>query len=220
MSVDLAGGVSIQSLPDSATIAGTVGDDEVVLVWTGDTFFAVVAHCTHYRGKLADGLVVGSTIRCPLHHACFDLATGEAVRAPALDPIACWQVRREGDRVCVGEKMAPRAPAVVTDRSRHPSSIIIMGGGAAGLAAADMLRRDGYGGPITMISADADPPVDRPNLSKDYLAGEAQDDWIPLWPAEWYVDRRVDLVLDSRVIVTCFLTPLAGRLAFAAHAGQ
>jgi NADPH-dependent 2,4-dienoyl-CoA reductase/sulfur reductase-like enzyme len=82
--------------------------------------------------------------------------------------------------------------------SQHPSSIAILGGGAAGLAAVDMLRREGYAGPIAMISADADPPVDRPNLSKDYLAGEAQPDWIPLWPEDLYREKRVDLVLRAR----------------------
>jgi len=199
MSVDLTAGVPTASLPEGAALSGTVGDDEVVLVRTGDRFFAVGAHCTHYRGALAEGLVVGGTIRCPLHHACFDLVTGEAVRAPALDPIGCWRVERQGERVFVREKMPPRAPVVMTDRSRHPQSIVIVGGGAAGLAAADMLRREGYDGPITMLSGDADPPVDRPNLSKDYLAGEAQDDWIPLWPADLYAERRVDLVLGVRV---------------------
>jgi NADPH-dependent 2,4-dienoyl-CoA reductase/sulfur reductase-like enzyme len=77
--------------------------------------------------------------------------------------------------------------------------VVIVGGGAAALAAADMLRREGYAGPVTLISADSDAPVDRPNLSKDYLAGEAQEDWMPLWPPETYTQRRVDLVLGRRV---------------------
>jgi len=80
-----------------------------------------------------------------------------------------------------------------------PSSIMIVGGGAAGVAAAEMVRRQGYDGPLTLISADADPPVDRPNLSKDYLAGEAQDDWIPLWGDDFYKEQRIDLVLNRRV---------------------
>ncbi len=198
MSADLTAGVQADSLASGGTLAGRVGDDEVVLVRSGDRFFAVGAHCTHYRGALAEGLVVGDTIRCPLHHACFDLASGEALRAPALDPVACWRVERRGDAVFVREKLAPHAPAVATAGRSHPSSVVIVGGGAAGLAAADMLRREGFAGPITMISADADPPVDRPNLSKDYLAGEAQDDWMPLWPADLYAERRVELVLGSR----------------------
>jgi len=198
VAVDLTAGVKADSLADGGTLAGRVGEDEVVLARSGDRYFAVGAHCTHYHGALADGLVVGSTIRCPLHHACFDLATGEAVRAPALDPISCWRVERQGDAIVVREKASP-APGRRAAPANHPASIVIVGGGAAGLAAADMLRREQYGGPITMISADADPPVDRPNLSKDFLAGEAQDDWIPLWPPDLYADRRVALVLGSRV---------------------
>ena len=197
MSTDLTAGVPFDSLRDGGTLAGRVGEDDVVLVRRGDRVFAIGAHCTHYRGPLADGLVVGDTVRCPLHHACFDLATGEALRAPALDPLACWRVERQGGLVVVREKL-PAKPRAASTGARHPSSIVIVGGGAAGLAAVDMLRRDGYDGPIAMISADADPPVDRPNLSKDYLAGEAQDDWIPLWPADLYRDKHVDLVLNAR----------------------
>ncbi len=159
MDTDLSAGVRADSLGDRSTLAGRVGEDEVVLVRSGERFFAVGAHCTHYRGALADGLVVGNTIRCPLHHACFDLTTGEALRAPALDPIACWRVERRGDTVFVRDKVPSQTPAVTSGSGRHPSSIIIVGGGAAGLAAADMLRREAYEGPITMISADADPPV-------------------------------------------------------------
>ena len=195
--VDLTAGVKVSAIPDEGTLAGHVGEDEVVLVRRGERLFAIGAHCTHYRGALADGLVVDDTIRCPLHHACFDLASGEALRAPALDPIACWKVERRGDSVFVNEKLpAQAAPAA---SASHPSSVVIIGGGAAGLAAADMLRRDGYGGSIAMISADADTPVDRPNLSKDYLAGEAQDDWMPLWPAVLFKERKIDLLLGTRV---------------------
>ncbi len=198
--IDLTAGVSADSLGDGATLAGKVGKDDVVLVRSGDRFFAIGARCTHYRGPLAEGLVVDGTVRCPLHHACFDLATGEALRAPALDPIPRWRVERRGDQVVVGEKLpAPAEESTAIDPA-HPRSIVIVGGGVAGLAAADMLRREGYSGPIAMISADADPPVDRPNLSKDYLAGEAQEDWIPLWPESLYKERRVDLVLGAHVV--------------------
>ncbi|MGC4084196.1 MAG: FAD-dependent oxidoreductase [Vicinamibacterales bacterium] len=199
MSVDLTLGVHVDLLRDRSITSGHVGDKEVALVRIGDRFFAVGAHCTHYHGPLADGLVVGQTIRCPLHHACFDLESGEALRAPALDPIACWQVERRDDHVFVHDKLPARTHDSATLRNQHPSSIVIVGGGAAGLAAVDMLRRRNYDGPITMLSADTDPPVDRPNLSKDFLAGEARDEWMPLWPPELYAERRVDLVLGTRV---------------------
>jgi NADPH-dependent 2,4-dienoyl-CoA reductase/sulfur reductase-like enzyme/nitrite reductase/ring-hydroxylating ferredoxin subunit len=198
---DLSKGVAVRALEDGKAVLGFAGDDDVMLVRAGDRFFAVGAHCTHYRGNLADGLVVDDTVRCPLHHACFSLGTGEALRAPALDPIACWRVERQGDTVFVREKLSTAQPATGSaDAQRHaPSSVVIVGGGAAGLAAADMLRREGYEGPVTLISADTDPPVDRPNLSKDYLAGEAQDDWIPLWPSETYAEKHIDLLLNRRV---------------------
>ena len=178
-------------------ILGHVGDKDVIVVRSGTGLFAVGANCTHYRGPLAEGLVVGDTIRCPLHHACFSLRTGEALRAPALDPIACWRVEREGDRIFVREKIQTTEPTLSIPT--RPSSMVIVGGGAAGVAAAEMIRRQGYDGPLTMISADADPPVDRPNLSKDYLAGEAQDDWIPLWPAEFYAEKKIEMLLGQRV---------------------
>jgi apoptosis-inducing factor 3 len=198
---DLAAGVPANSLASGASLAGRVGDDEVLLVRNGDRFFAIGAHCTHYHGALADGLVVGNTVRCPLHHACFDLETGDALRAPALDAIACWRVERSADTVFVREKLAAsqRRATTAAGSKGQPSSIVIIGGGGAGLAAADMLRREGYNGPVTMISADSDPPVDRPNLSKDFLSGEAQDDWIPMWPADLYKERRIELLLGSRV---------------------
>jgi apoptosis-inducing factor 3 len=209
---DFRSGFSLQNLTDGAMVVGSVDGDEVVLARRGDELFAVGAHCTHYHGPLADGLIVGDTVRCPWHHACFSLRTGEPLRAPALDPIACWRTERVGNMVFVREKLresadAPLAQATAPDRAQHsrklaapamPGSVVIVGGGAAGLAAADMLRRQGYGGSLTMISADDAPPCDRPNLSKDFLAGTAQEDWIPLRPPEYYTEQRIDLVLNAR----------------------
>src|SRR4030095_1411393 len=106
--------------------------------------------CTHYHGPLADGLVVGDEVRCPWHHACFSLRTGEALRAPALDAIQCGRVEQAGEKVLIKEKLPPAAPTPIPE-STHPSSIVIVGGGAAGLAAADMLRRKGYKGSVRMI---------------------------------------------------------------------
>jgi NADPH-dependent 2,4-dienoyl-CoA reductase/sulfur reductase-like enzyme/nitrite reductase/ring-hydroxylating ferredoxin subunit len=199
---DFKSGISIHDLPDNGVVLGRVDGDEVILARTGDEVFAVGASCTHYHGPLAEGLVVGDTVRCPWHHACFSLRTGEALRAPALDPIACWRVERAGDVVYVRDKLddadKPGAKPAVRTRTT-PASVVIAGGGGAGLAAADMLRREGYDGPVTIISADDSPPCDRPNLSKDYLAGTAQEDWIPLRPPEFYSEQRIDLVLRSRV---------------------
>ena len=195
---DLKKGVRLASIPDGGKLLGAVDGEDVLLVRHGTESFAVGAHCTHYHGPLADGLVVEDEVRCPWHHACFSLRTGEALRAPALDPIPCWRVEQVGENVFVKEKVVLAGRKRVSTTA-HPSSVIIVGGGAAGLAATDMLRRDGYSGPVTMISADGAPPCDRPNLSKDFLAGTAPEEWIPLRPPEWYSERKIDLVLNSRV---------------------
>jgi len=199
---DLRSGFSVHEIPDGGMVVGRAGTEDLILVRRGAELFAVGAHCTHYHGPLADGLVVGDTVRCPWHHACFSLRTGEALGAPALDPIACWRVERIGDTAFVRENLAERSAQSArrgTQAQTALTSVLIVGGGGAGLAAADMLRRDGYEGALTMISADDSPPYDRPNLSKDFLAGTAQDDWIPLRPPEYYAERRIDLVLNSRV---------------------
>ena len=195
---DLKNGVSLASIPDGGMLLGVVDGEDVLIVRRGEELFALGAYCTHYHGPLADGLTVDDEVRCPWHHACFSLRTGEALRAPALDPLQCWRVEQVGQNVFVKEKVAPVAPRSVSTKG-HPTSIVVIGGGAGGLAAAEMLRRQGYTGPLTMISADSAPPCDRPNLSKDFLAGTAPEEWIPLRPPEWYSERKIDLVLNSRV---------------------
>jgi NADPH-dependent 2,4-dienoyl-CoA reductase/sulfur reductase-like enzyme/nitrite reductase/ring-hydroxylating ferredoxin subunit len=194
---DFASGVAVDSVADGAMIQGKVGDDEVILARRGAEFFAVGAKCTHYGGPLVKGLFVADEVRCPLHHACFSLRTGAVLRPPALDPIPRWRVERSGDRVFVREKL--RAPTAVSTNESLPTSVVIVGGGGAGLIAADTLRHEGYDGPVTILSADESPPYDRPNLSKDYLAGTAADEWMPLRPPEYYSDRRIKLALNTRV---------------------
>jgi apoptosis-inducing factor 3 len=199
---DLTTGVPIDHIPDGGMIQGKVGDEDVILARRGREFFAVGANCTHYHGQLGEGLVVGEELRCPLHHACFSLRTGEALRAPAFDSIPCWRVEQVGGNVFVREKLsAPIAKPKAASTSPHkaPSSVIIVGAGGAGLAAAEMLRRQGYDGPVTMITAEDDPPYDRPNLSKEFLAGQAPDDWMPLRLKDYYAEQHIDLVLKSRV---------------------
>ena len=197
---DLRAGVAVAKLADGGMILGKVEGKYVILARRGDVYFAVGAVCTHYHGPLAEGLMVGDTVRCPWHHACFSLRTGEALRAPALDPIACWRVERVGDTLYVREKLPePTKPKLLSsDAKKLPASVVILGGGGAGLAAAEMLRREGYDGRVTMISADDLAPYDSPNLSKDYLAGNAPDDWIPLRPPDFYKDKQIELLLASR----------------------
>jgi apoptosis-inducing factor 3 len=198
---DLTGGIPLTDLAATGKIVGKVGEDEVLVVKHGDECFAIGAHCTHYKGPLVDGIVVGDTVRCPWHHACFSLRSGEVLRPPALEPVARWRVEQSGGRIVVREKLPeaePRTPKAA-EKQAWPDSVLIVGGGAAGLVAADVLRREGYDRAITMLSDDAAAPSDRPNLSKDYLAGTAEEDWIPLKSEEFYRDHRIDLVRNARV---------------------
>jgi NADPH-dependent 2,4-dienoyl-CoA reductase/sulfur reductase-like enzyme/nitrite reductase/ring-hydroxylating ferredoxin subunit len=194
---DLTQGIALPKT-SGAMLVGHVGDDEVLLVRSSSGIFAIDAHCSHYHGPLADGLAVGESVRCPWHHACFDLRTGEAVRAPALGPLAVWKVEQQGGMVFVREKREQPKPRIKA-ATEAPGRIVIVGGGAAGFAAAEMLRRQDFGGSITMLSNDDAPPVDRPNLSKDYLAGSAPEDWLPLRPDEFYAEAAIDLRLKTEV---------------------
>ena len=188
---DFKSGIEFDKLGENEPMLGHYDGEPVLLVRQGDQLFATGAACTHYGGPLAEGLVVGNTIRCPWHHARFSLHSGEAEGAPALNPISCFAVRRQGDKVAItGKKDADFRVTC----PQSPSSVVIIGAGAAGSACADMLRTKGYQGPITLVAEEQPSPVDRPNLSKDYLAGSAPEDWIPLRTPDYYQSNRVELV--------------------------
>ncbi len=194
---DLMLGIPVSDVADATMLQGHVGGESVLLARRDGEYFAIGAACTHYGGPLAEGLMVDETVRCPWHHACFNLRTGEAVRPPALNPVACWNVELRDGKVFVREKM--QAGARRTGEVRGPDSVVIVGGGAAGSAAAETLRKEGYVGRLTMLSADESAPYDRPNLSKDYLAGNAPEDWIPLRPANFYREHGIDVKMRARV---------------------
>jgi NADPH-dependent 2,4-dienoyl-CoA reductase/sulfur reductase-like enzyme/nitrite reductase/ring-hydroxylating ferredoxin subunit len=196
---DLSQGVALADLADGSLLMGHVDDEQVVLARSGAEVFAVGAHCSHYHGPLAEGLLVGDTVRCPWHHACFSLRTGEAVAAPALAAIDCWAVDQRDGKIFVKEKRAEKPRPRVKPAGAIPDRVVIVGGGAAGFAAAEMLRRQEYRGSIVMLSSDDASPVDRPNLSKDYLAGNAPEEWVPLRGDDYYSDNGIDLRLTTSV---------------------
>ena len=192
---DFSQGVPVSEIADGGMLLGQVAGEAVLLARRGQELSAIGGECTHYHGPLAEGVLVGETVRCPWHHACFSLRTGEALRAPALNPVSCWRVEQRDGSVFVREKLA----AAPRRASAAAGPIVIIGGGAAGEAAAETLRCEGYSGAITMLSDDDAPPCDRPNLSKDYLAGNAPEEWVLLRPPEFYREQGINLRLSTRV---------------------
>jgi len=207
---ELTRGVPFADIPDGGILIGQAAGEPVLLVRRGQDVWAVAAACGHWGFPLADGIVVDCQIRCPVHHAWFDCRTGEAVGPPSPRDIHTWEVFREGDRVRVGVKR----PGVATRTSSDgPASVVMVGAGGAADAAAAMLRREGYHGPITLIGRDAEfIPMDRPNLSKDYLSGVAPEEWLPIRSESFY--EKNDLTLMPGVEVTK-LEPAAHRLHLA-----
>jgi apoptosis-inducing factor 3 len=193
---DFEAGCEIESVDDGGMLLGHAFDEAILVARQGSELFAIGATCTHYGGPLAKGLMVDCTVRCPWHHARFDLRTGEAIAGPALSNTSSWKIEKRGARFFVTSKSDAK-PSHKPKSS--PVSVIIVGGGAAGNAAAEMLRREGYEGPVTMISADEFLPYDRPNLSKDYLAGTAPEEWIPLRPTDFYREQKINSLTNTSV---------------------
>ena len=196
---DLAAGIDADSIAEGVAVTGHADGEAVLLARSGGRLFAVGAKCTHYGAPLEDGLIVDGTIRCPWHHASFDLATGRMSRPPALHDLPCWKVEVRDGKAFVGERQQHGGVSRTDGQSGQRSPMVIVGGGAAGTVAALTLRREGYAGRVILIDAGTELPVDRPNLSKDYLAGDAPEEWMPLFPAEFYDEHSIDLLLDSPV---------------------
>jgi NADPH-dependent 2,4-dienoyl-CoA reductase/sulfur reductase-like enzyme/nitrite reductase/ring-hydroxylating ferredoxin subunit len=219
---DLREGIPLSKLTDGEPVFGHVGDTPVFIIRQGDGISAFDAVCTHYGAALADGIVHEGTLRCPWHHACFSLEDGDVLGGPALDPLSRRSVslKENEDRVTVGDILKEDPLQRVGTPTREPDTVIIVGAGAAGTSAAETLRREGYKRSIILIDSDPDAPYDRPNLSKDYLAGEAPEDWILLRPESFFSDRGIQRIqgLVSEVDPTNHQVLLDGgrRLPFGA----
>ena len=175
---DFIEGVALDEIPDGGVLAGKIGDRTVLLIRKGDTVQAIGGTCSHLGAPLAQGLVTAGEIRCPWHHACFDIATGRALKAPAFDSLPTWPVAIEGGRVRI-TSAAPQVPAARTTVAAA-GPFVVIGGGAAGYAAALAIKTAAPGAACTLVTEDDHAPYDRTLLTKDYLDGKFGEDRLPI----------------------------------------
>ncbi|MBC7185860.1 MAG: FAD-dependent oxidoreductase [Calditrichaeota bacterium] len=185
----------LSELAEGVPTAVKVGDDEVLLVRMGGRVHACSGKCPHYGAPLVEGFVVGHEVVCPWHNARFDFRNGQLVAPPALDDLPTYEVEIDGEDVYV-QRAAPRRPSARVGKEK---TVLIVGAGAAGEAAAETLRHEGFDGRVVMVTAEEDLPYDRPNLSKEFLAGKAKPEWLPLRSAEFYRDQRIEVLNKTRV---------------------
>ncbi len=181
----------------------TVDGQKLLLVRCGDDYHTTVANCPHYGAPLAQGALNGTRVVCPWHHAVFDVASGALKEPPAIDGIHVFETRVLGDNVVtrLPEKVADeRPPEMAThDMLNDQRVFVIVGAGAAGYMAAQTLREYGFTGRLVVVSRENRFPYDRPNLSKDYLAGEMDPDWMPLRSHDFYREHDIELLLGTEV---------------------
>lgn len=176
---DLAAGVAASDIGDDAIVAGKVGGEDVVLLRSRGRLCALAGTCPHAGAPLEEGIVADGTLRCPWHHARFDAATGEAVSAPAFGRLDRYEVIEAAGIVRVGARL-PLPEIARAGAVGRLGRVVIVGGGAAGHACAEMLARHGAGGAVTLLSDERDAPYDRTACSKQYLAGKVERDALPL----------------------------------------
>jgi apoptosis-inducing factor 3 len=183
----------------------SVNGTDILLARVKGKYHALAANCTHYGAPLVEGVLSDERIICPWHHACFNATTGYPEEPPALDSLPCYGVRVEGENISVRLEDATkdrRTPAMTKrDSSADARLFVIIGGGAAGYAAAQTLREDGFQGRVLIITREDRTPYDRPNLSKDYMQGHAEPEWMPLRADEFYAEHDVEVLRDKEVVL-------------------
>ena len=193
----------VGDLQDGQMKQVTVGNIDVLLVRTEGQFYALGATCPHYGASLAEGTLCHGRITCPWHASIFDATTGDLLEPPSLDALPRFPLRVDGDEVyvTVPEKAEDRRVMPMCDCNPQADRRLfaIIGSGAAGSAAAEVLRQRGFQGRIVMIGAEPELPYDRPGCSKDYLAGEITDELMPLRGESFYKQHGIER-LQRRVV--------------------
>lgn len=182
-----------------------VGDKKVLLARFENKFWAIAPKCPHAGANLANGVMKDGRVVCPWHNACFSLRTGELIEPPALEGVARYPVSIESGTVYVDlseqETVEPELPEVEEgDAEKSDRTFVILGGGAAGCAAAQMLRQMKFSGQIVLLTESEQPPYDRTKLSKAYLQQDKAGDVDLLKPISFY--QRYDITLKTTTKAT------------------
>lgn len=177
----------------------TVGDTEILVVRVGEEYFAMGAKCSHYGAPLADGALHGHKVMCPWHHACFDVRDGAQLESPGMDSLPAYAIEKRDDGIYLTSTEPVERKQNQPDPATADQTFIIVGGGAAGAYAVEAIRQQGFAGKVLLISADGHYPYDRPNCSKDYLSGDAQEEWMQLRAAEFYKQHDIEVRLNCCV---------------------
>lgn len=193
---------NVEELEDGDTQQVEVGDVEVLLVRLEGEFYAVGGECSHFGAPLADGVFHNGRVRCPWHQACFDAVSGEMEEPPGLDALSKFEAREEDGKVIVSVPESAdtqtRPNMVEKDISQDARTFVIIGGGAAGISAAETLRTSGFQGEIKLITRDKYYPYDRTQLSKVRMAKNLES--VPnLRSEEFYEEANIDVMAGTEV---------------------
>lgn len=194
----------INDIKDGEMKAFTIDDNKILLSKVGGKFYATGASCPHYGAPLEKGVLSGERVVCPWHHAAYNVLNGDLLEPPSRNALASFDVEVRGDDiyVTIPEKFSgSRMPEMTgQDSSGDKRTFVIIGAGAAGSSAAEALRHNGFKGRIRMLTFEDRLPYDRPNLSKEYLQGDAKEEWMPLRPEDFYEKHKIELTRKAEVI--------------------
>ncbi|HUX51706.1 MAG TPA: FAD-dependent oxidoreductase [Spirochaetia bacterium] len=186
----------LSDLADGSAMKVTVGKNDVLLVRRGSSVYACGNNCPHYGGPLNEGTFGDDTVTCPWHNASFRFTDGALTVPPALDDLPTYEVTVQNDEIFVGKV---REPGIRMPDGDDRRSILVVGAGAAGNACAEALRRNGFAGSITLVTRESDRPYDRPMLSKGFVSGGAQEEWLYLRSEEFYRSLRISVKTGAAV---------------------
>jgi len=179
-------------------------DQKILLVKIEGNIHAIGGLCPHYGAPLDEGILSGDRIVCPWHHAAYDARSGNLKEPPSLDALAHFEVRIDGEDVIVRVPEpfeGSRGPHMTKfDPEADKRTFVIIGTGAAGNAAAQTLREDGFKGRIVMITHENRLPYDRPQLSKEFMEGKSDEAAVQLRPEEFYREHDIELMFQTKVI--------------------